>query len=85
MPDIEINAVMKKLFTRLRVFLLAIAERQLYVLSLRSFERHTITAFGVQDHFFCIFHLLYIFVFLSSHTPALGLFFRGDGRHLYPR
>ncbi|MCC8052667.1 MULTISPECIES: hypothetical protein [Bacteroidaceae] len=47
---------MKELFSRCRVYLLAIAERQFHVFPLRLLERHTIAAVGVQNHFFRIFH-----------------------------
>ncbi|MCZ2574000.1 hypothetical protein O1420_21800, partial [Bacteroides fragilis] len=47
---------MKELFSRCRVYLLAVTERQFHVFSPRLFERHTVTAVRVQDHFFRIFH-----------------------------
>ena len=60
-PHVEVNAVMKKFLARFRVRLLAVAERQLHVLSLRFLERHTIAAVGMQDHFFRIFHCSVLF------------------------
>ena len=60
-PYIEINAVMKEFLARFRVRLLAVAERQLHVFSLRLLERHTVAAIGMQDHFFCIFHCFVLF------------------------
>ena len=55
-PRFEVYPVMKELFSRCRVYLLAVTERQFHVFSPRLFERHTVTAVRVQDHFFRIFH-----------------------------
>ena len=60
-PHVEVDAVMKKFLTRFRVCLLAVAERQLHIFSLRLLERHTVAAVGMQDHFFCIFHCSVLF------------------------
>ena len=55
-PRFEVYPVMKELFSRCQVYLLAVTERQFHVFSPRRFERHTVTAVRVQDHFFRIFH-----------------------------
>ena len=74
-PHVEVNAVMKEFLARRRVGLFAIAERQLHVFALLFLERHTITAIGLQDHFFCIFHAVSILIrILSSHPSAMRLF-----------
>ena len=67
-PHVEVNAVMKEFLARRRVGLFAVAERQLHVFALLFLERHTITAIGLQDHFFCIFHAVYLLI----HIPIFS-------------
>ncbi|MEO3536592.1 hypothetical protein ABG856_19510, partial [Phocaeicola vulgatus] len=59
---------MKEFLARRRVGLFAVAERQLHVFALLFLERHTITAIGLQDHFFCIFHAVYLLI----HIPIFS-------------
>ena len=61
------------------VRLLAVAQRQFHVLSLRGLERHAIAAVGVQYHLFRIFHglpvlpLFYLFISSSLRSALVPL------------